>query len=193
MWTVFDVGLQVEIFGAEGFDDFGEGTEVGVLGVGKEAVEDGFRREYLAAHACEGGEYGSFVLRAAGAEAVAEEGDIDVFFGRLQAGLVDADGDFEADDEEVVDFAVAQVAFHALGAEGGEGLLGEDLGVEGEFEEFAVGVPEFFGSLLGEKGMEFEAAGGFDGEGGAFEKSFLVVNRIDEAVLGVDYEEGYGV
>jgi len=41
------------------------------------------------------------------ADRIGEEGDVDVFIRRLKAGLVDADGGFKADYQEMVDFVFA--------------------------------------------------------------------------------------
>src|SRR5574344_1487204 len=93
------------------FDELGVAFEEGVGDGAQEGIKDGLAGQDIGAGVAQSGERVAGIVVAAGCEAVAKEGDGRAGSDRIDGGLVNAHGRFEATDQEV------------FGAEGREGGL----------------------------------------------------------------------
>jgi len=134
---------------AEVFDEFGVIAEKRVFGSAEKTVENGLGGQYVGLHGEELVEDGLAVDQAALANAVAQQGDADLLAKCLHGGLVNADGHFDTDEQEVIDLIGLDPAVQAFGFECGKrafrenGCIFRPAGGQG-----GVGRPEFFRDLL---------------------------------------------
>lgn len=127
-----------------------ERAEKGMVDVAEEGIEDGFAGEDVGAGAGERVETNAGVVGAAGAEAIGEERDFKAGGVGVEGGLVNANGRFEAAEEEMFGGAGFDGGADRGIAEGGEGGFRKDDGGGKERKESGCGGTEFFGDLFGE-------------------------------------------
>jgi len=152
---------------AGGLDEGGEGLEERVTGVVQQRVENGLDGQHMHAGVAEGGEAGRGVGGAAGADGVHEDGDLQAKAQRAERGLVDADGRFEAAEEQVLDPGCVEMGGEGLVRKRGESVLGKNGGERGEFAQARVGGAEFGGDLFAENDRDAESVRGGEREAGA--------------------------